>query len=334
LKSGTYESYRVYTPAVVRTTPFWDHLSAAGKRVAILDIPLSRPSPRINGVQLVEWGAHDANHGFATSPASLKEEVLARFGAHPHWGLCDADRTAAELAAFRDDLLRGITAKVAVTKHFLAQEDWDFFAQVFTEGHCIGHQGWHLHDPAHTRYNEADRALVGDPVRDVAVRIDRAIGEILADVDESTTVIVMAGHGMASKYNAQHMLVDILLKLGVAKRASGAPAQPLPPSLRRTLDPILTWGWQHTPQIARRFLDPLRHRARALVETPTKVPLDRAGGKCAGFRHLSEAAIAGDIFVRRRSPGWSDLSGRSHSALRRLAAGPCLGRYPRMGGIE
>src|SRR6476619_3632240 len=111
LKSGTYESYRAYTPDVVRTTPFWDHLSAAGKRVAILDIPLSRPSPRINGVQLVEWGAHDANHGFATSPASLKEEVLARFGAHPHWGLCDADRTAAELAVFRDDLLRGITAK-------------------------------------------------------------------------------------------------------------------------------------------------------------------------------------------------------------------------------
>ena len=280
LKSGTYESYRAYTPDFVRTTPFWDHLSAAGRRVAILDIPLSRPSPRINGVQLVEWGAHDANHGFATSPAPVKEEVLARFGAHPHWGLCDADRTAAELAVFRDDLLRGVTAKVAVTKHFLAQEDWDFFAQVFTEAHCIGHQGWHLHDPAHTRYNEADRALVGDPVRDVAVAIDRAIGEILAGVDESTTVIVMAGHGMASKYNAQHMLVDILLKLGVAKRASGAPAQPLPPSLRRTLDPNLTWGWQHTPQIARRFLDPLRHRARALVETPTKVPLDRAAGKC------------------------------------------------------
>ena len=121
LKPGTYESYRAYTPDLVRTTPFWDHLSAAGKRVAILDVPQSRPSPRINGIQLVEWGAHDANHGFATSPASLKDEVRARFGAHPHWGLCDADRTTAELGEFRDELLRGIAAKVPLTKHFLAQ---------------------------------------------------------------------------------------------------------------------------------------------------------------------------------------------------------------------
>src|SRR5438552_849639 len=69
LRSGTYEFYRAYTPDLVRTPPFWQYLSAAGKRVAILDIPQSRPLEGINGVQLVEWRAHDANHGFATSPA-------------------------------------------------------------------------------------------------------------------------------------------------------------------------------------------------------------------------------------------------------------------------
>ena len=279
LKPGTYETYRAYTPDLVRTPPFWEHLSAAGKRVAILDVPQTRPSSRINGVQLVEWGAHDYNHGFATSPASLKEEVLARFGQHPQIGLCDADRTAAQLADFRDGLLRGIEGKVAITKHFLAQEDWDFFAQVFTEAHCIGHQAWHLHDPSHPRFKKVERDLVGDPVQDVAIKIDRAIGEILADIDDSTTVIVMAGHGMTAKYVAQFMLEDILLKLGVAIRGAGAP-KPLPPSLRRRLDPVLTWGWQHTPHVARRWLDPLRHRAHALVQTPTKTPLNRAAGKC------------------------------------------------------
>src|SRR4029078_1450411 len=58
LQPGTYETYRAYTPDVVRTAPFWDHLSAAGQRVAILDVPLSRPSPRIHGIQLVVWRAH------------------------------------------------------------------------------------------------------------------------------------------------------------------------------------------------------------------------------------------------------------------------------------
>src|SRR4030095_16300969 len=90
LKSGTYEFYRAYTPDLVRTTPFWDHLSEAGKRVAILDVPHSRPSRHINGFQVVEWGAHDANHGFATSPASLSQEIIDKFGQHPQRGTCDA----------------------------------------------------------------------------------------------------------------------------------------------------------------------------------------------------------------------------------------------------
>ncbi len=283
LRSGTYEFYRAYTPDLVRTTPFWDHLSAAGKRVAILDIPHSGPSQRINGIQMVEWGAHDANHGFKTSPASLAEEVIARFGQHPQRGLCDADRTAEQLGEFRDALLRGIAGKVALTKHFLAQEDWDFFAQVFTESHCIGHQAWHLHDPGHPRYDERDRALVGDPVRDISVRIDQAIGEILADVDENTTVIVMASHGMTAKYTAQFMLADILVKLGVARRASDSRTGALPLSTRQFLDPLLTWGWQHTPQPARQWLEPLRGRARDMVQVPSRdapTPLDAAAGKC------------------------------------------------------
>src|SRR5262245_33612178 len=83
LTPGTYEFYRAYTPDCVLTTPFWDFLSDAGRRVAILDVPHSAVSERINGIQLVEWGAHDANHGFRTSPPALAQEIVARFGEHP-----------------------------------------------------------------------------------------------------------------------------------------------------------------------------------------------------------------------------------------------------------
>jgi predicted AlkP superfamily phosphohydrolase/phosphomutase len=256
LKSGTYELYRAYTPECVRTTPFWDHLSAAGRRVAIFDVPHSAPSPRINGIQVAEWGAHDSNRGFASWPTSLAGELVSQFGHHPQRGSCDVQRTTSELIEFRDRLLRGVEQKVAITRHYLAREDWDFFAQVFTEAHCIGHQGWHLHDPAHPRFNERDSTLAGDPVRDVAIGIDRGIGQILAGVDESTTVIVMASHGMTAHNLPQFMLPDILVRLGVACESTS----PLPPSTKRVLDRVLTWGWQKTPRLARRWLEPLRPR--------------------------------------------------------------------------
>lgn len=283
LRPGTYDFYRAFTPDCVQSTPFWDHLSDAGRRVAVLDIPHSGPSKRINGVQLVEWGAHDANHGFATSPPALADEIVARFGVHPQRGLCDADRTAEELAGFRDGLLRGIESKLAITKHFLAQEDWDFFAQVFTESHCIGHQGWHMHDRHHPRFSEADAAITGDPVRDVYVAIDRAIGEILAAVDERTTVVVMASHGMNGKYVPQFMLGDILVKLGVAVNRRAEAGGPNTIAMKRAIDPVLTWAWQHTPEAARALLQPLRHRARDWVATPSRdlpLTLDPAESRC------------------------------------------------------
>src|SRR5207244_2251616 len=109
------------------------------------------------------------------------------------------------------------------------------------------------------------------------------LGEVLAGVDESTTVVVMAGHGMTSKYQTQFMLANILLKLGVAERDLSTSVGPIPWSAKRVLDPTLTWGWQHTPEVVRRWLEPLRHRTRELVQTPsrnTKIPLDPAAGKC------------------------------------------------------
>ncbi|WNM58761.1 alkaline phosphatase family protein [Candidatus Nitrospira allomarina] len=43
LQSGTYELHPTYAGESVKREPFWNHLSRAGRRVAILDIPLTAP---------------------------------------------------------------------------------------------------------------------------------------------------------------------------------------------------------------------------------------------------------------------------------------------------
>ena len=55
----------------VGCAPFWSHLSRAGRRVAILDVPLTRIDPSINGLQVVEWGGHDSVYGFQTWPPGV-----------------------------------------------------------------------------------------------------------------------------------------------------------------------------------------------------------------------------------------------------------------------
>ncbi len=280
LSPGSYDFYRCYTGEHLRREPFWDALSRAGRRVAILDFPLSGLSRDINGIQSVEWGSHDANYGFCATPASFEADLRDRFGLHPLAESCNRDnRSPRDFIELRDKLIRGARTKAAITTHYLRQGGWDFFGQVFTESHCIGHQCWHMHDPAHPAFDPAVTALTGDPIREVYRAIDQGIGEVLACVAPDTTVIVLLGHRMAHKFGAQFLLPRILCALGVAV---------LRPALATPVtraDDALTRVWQALPAglraalgvpraLARDWLD--AHRPAGPMLPPSVTTLDAA----------------------------------------------------------
>ncbi len=282
LHPGSYQIFRCLTGDHVKREPFWNYLSGAGKNVAILDIPLSGISPNLNGIQMVEWGSHDSNYGFKTWPSSLAKEVKARFGLHPLTDSCNADRrTASEFIALKDTLVAGVQKKAELTRHYLGWGAWDFFAQVFTESHCVGHQCWHLHDPHHPSYEPALAAATGDLIKDVYRAIDAAIGDVLEEAGPEAKTIVLAGHGMTSKRGAQFLLHEILVRLNVAEPVTSTPVAP--PSFLDDIDSVLTWAWQHIPEVTKRALRPVRDPLRSWIDGPGSLPpskLEAARSKC------------------------------------------------------
>src|SRR5690606_30851690 len=156
LRPGSYDYYEVAAGDVTKAPPFWEHLGAQGRRVAILDVPLTRLSPTINGVQTVEWGSHDALSGFCAHPPEPQHDIARRFGSHPLGSSCDGQRrNADDYREFVSRLTRGAKLKGEITRHVLSLERWDFAMQVFTEAHCAGHQCWHVHDPHHPAHDRA-----------------------------------------------------------------------------------------------------------------------------------------------------------------------------------
>ncbi len=282
LNPGTYEFYRGSGGNSYQGEPFWNYLSKAGKRVAILDIPLSGVTQQLNGIQIVEWGSHDANYGFSTWPPRLKWDVWARFGRHPLRQSCDSiGRTPKEFRSFRDLLIRGIRRKTQLTKHYLNQGGWDFFAQVFTEAHCAGHQCWHLHDPGHPNYNMATTALTSDLIRDVYKAIDTSLGEILREVDSETTVFVLASHRMDHFYGFNFLLPEILERLHV----SSLKAYPDAHNLTTPTD-YLQWVLQKTPPRIKQILKHVLNRPFNSIynyyskSSPIKVKIDPERSHC------------------------------------------------------
>jgi predicted AlkP superfamily phosphohydrolase/phosphomutase len=279
LRPGTYDLERCDTGEFVKREPFWNHLSRAGRRVAILDVPLSGVSAGVNGIQMVEWGSHDAIYGFRTWPRTLAREVRARFGPHPLTTSCDVDhRTPAQFVDLTRRLVAGVRRKGALTRHYLGREEWDLFVQVFTEAHCAGHQCWHLHDRSAPGWDTATVAATGDPLREVYVAIDQAIADVLAGVGPETVVVLVVSHGMSYRVGAQFLLRDVLVRLSAA--AAPAPAIAGEPG---RLSAALAHGWALTPELMRRPVRAVRDRVHRWTDAPAwprPLPPETRTGHC------------------------------------------------------
>ena len=278
LVPGTYSLHWVAEAAFVRRPAFWDALSAAGRRVAILDVPLTRLTRGLDGVQVVEWGGHDSLYGFRAFPDGLADELRSRHGQHPIGGSCDrANRTLDDYARFVGALELGVRRKADWTLDILARGGWDLLMQVFTESHCVGHQCWHLHDTKHPVHDPEFTRRNGDPLLRVYRAIDEAIGRVLAQAGDAH-VIVFSAHGMAHRFGAQFLLRDILVRLGVTAAESvgaDAPLRSLGSRAARRL-------WRRVPQDVRELVKHVRWPSNpASPQSPApRLRFDLAASRC------------------------------------------------------
>ena len=90
------------------------------------------------------------------------------------------------------------------------QGGWDLFLAVFGDSHCAGHQFWHLHAPED---GQDEATELGDPLKDVYIALDNAIGRLLDQVDSDTTVMVFTSHGFGPHYDASAVLDKALRRL-------------------------------------------------------------------------------------------------------------------------
>jgi predicted AlkP superfamily phosphohydrolase/phosphomutase len=226
MKPGTYEIYNPMRADCLPSPPFWTHMSRVGKRVAVIDVPFARPLDGLNGVQLTNWGVHDGwSWHRSSTPSRLVDDVVGRFGEHPVHH-CDAEnRSLADYEDLRVRLIVGVQRKTSVLRHFLGQENWDFFMGVFSESHCAGHQFWHFTDPSHPRHDPAAPATLQSAIRDVYRAIDTGLGEVLEDLGPDVPVLVLLSHGMGPYFSGSHLLDAVLdrLGLGATPEAHGFP---------------------------------------------------------------------------------------------------------------
>lgn len=220
---------RAVDPADFDLTAFWDHAGRAGRRVAVVDVPYSGPSPDANGIVVRGWGTHDKPFGTASDPdPAAIERLLAKHGPHPvghihaeHTRCDDHDGSVESLRRLRDLLLAGTDVKTGLYQDVLT-EDWDVFAGAFEEAHCAGHQFWHLHDPSSPWHDPATPEDLQTAIRDLHARLDDALARMLESLGSETTVLVALSHGMHTAGGGWQLIPDFLVRTGYGSGSTTA----------------------------------------------------------------------------------------------------------------
>jgi predicted AlkP superfamily phosphohydrolase/phosphomutase len=218
--SDDYE-HKSYQPEEDSTPPIWTTLSEAGKRCAVIDAPYNYPIDSINGIKVVDRAGHVPAGGgnflhLRTHPSGLAKQIEERFGPDPAGGRSSdffAMDTLTDINSFRRIYCERIEKKTDMILHLWQQEPWDFFMSVYTEAHCAGHRCWHLHDNKHDLYDAKLVELAGNPLRDIYIALDTAIGRLLSEVKSSARIILYLSHGMGPRRSATRVLDRILARL-------------------------------------------------------------------------------------------------------------------------
>jgi predicted AlkP superfamily phosphohydrolase/phosphomutase len=244
LHTGEIEPRRV-EKAEVDPMGFWTVASAAGKRVAAIDLPWTVPPDDLNGIFLGEWGTHDRWFGTGCFPLDLAEEIHERHGNFPV-GLCDDDYgdSIAERERLATDLIDAVGYETSLFLDLLGRESWDLFACAFGQFQCVGHNFWEFMEAG-----DPVPATLQDAMVAVASKVDEGIAALREAAGDGAASVVVASHGMGPLVGGPQLLSEVLVRLG-AGSGKGPAAQirsRLPPGVRGTVRKL-------TPPLLRRRL--------------------------------------------------------------------------------
>lgn len=81
LRQGTYEMAEIGAYDFAEYGPFY--CLNNDYRVAVFDLPHTRISQDVNGLQVSAWGAHAPLAASQSQPSHLLDEIIAKYGEHP-----------------------------------------------------------------------------------------------------------------------------------------------------------------------------------------------------------------------------------------------------------
>lgn len=209
-----FRKSRVVNHASIQSATVYDYLREGGRKVISVNIPLTYPTPEVDGCLVSCWLCPPGSREF-TYPRSLAEEIPdyridqdfgeGMYALTPQGEQLDSEFLLNDLS----DILkrRGKTAR-----YLVENKEWDVCMVCFTETDRLQHYLWRAINPDYQgdrgqhleREREGFRAFYRD--------LDAEIGRLMDAVGDDVNVIVMSDHGFdappSRRYHVSHWMME------------------------------------------------------------------------------------------------------------------------------
>ena len=194
-KDFSYKDIWIATSYSIREKTVWDIIGEKDGQSCLVSIPPSYPPKPVNG-NLISCFITPGDDKDYTYPSDLRFELEEKFGPY----VFDVVFRTDEKDKLLEQTYEMTEKRFKVLNHLITKKPWDFFMFVEIGVDRVHHAFWKYMDPSHHLYEK------GNPYENVIIdyykHVDGLIGELLSNVDQDTTVLVVSDHGAKSMKGA------------------------------------------------------------------------------------------------------------------------------------
>ena len=193
----------------------WSLLSEAGKRVGVVNVPMTFPPEPVNGFMVSGMDTPDETAEFVY-PSRLLPELRRQVGPIRlnirYLGFMNNDARRQQVL---DELAAVDEQRLQMTSYLLDREPVDAFMVVYGSPDTVQHYFWHYADPGHHRYDPTGAKQFGTAIEDVYRRLDRHLGHLMTRLDDDGVVMVVSDHGFGPTSSKLFYVNRYLAELGL-----------------------------------------------------------------------------------------------------------------------
>ena len=304
LKPNTYE-IRFANGGLIAADTIWPLLNTASYTVGLLNIPMTYPPEPLDGYVVAGLDAPDAGLPY-THPPQVRHELAALPEGYTIDVRHDDLATSAEgYEGTIQGMLRLVESRAAALQHLMANRATDVLVAVFTATDRAGHLLWHLTDSTHPKHSPELLRRHGDALLRIHQHIDEKLGEVLTQLPESATVVVMSDHGMGPLHHTLDLNAWLEAE-GYLVRGSATGS-----ALSRAANALMVRLWSALPRRTRRAL-------RLRFPGARERTVSRLGFPGVDWPRTRAFAVAEQVYINARGshPQGCVEPGAQYEALR------------------